>query len=94
MSNDASHSTNELPIACNLSESEQQERREALASGIYKNFEQVDELATAMRFVIRAARSGPRASWSSSRSRENIFLERLLFYRLGSVCIELHKWCL
>jgi hypothetical protein len=50
MSSDASYSTNELPIACNLSEQEQRERREALASGIYKNFRQVDELLDGYAF--------------------------------------------
>jgi hypothetical protein len=42
--------TNELPIACSLSEPELQRRREALASDIYKNFQQVDELRDGYAF--------------------------------------------
>ena len=49
-SNDAGCTTNELPIACNLPEQEQQRRREELASDIYKNFQQADELADGYAF--------------------------------------------
>jgi hypothetical protein len=49
-SSDARCTTGDLPIACNLPEQEQQQRREALASDIYKNFQQVDELTDGYAF--------------------------------------------
>jgi hypothetical protein len=47
---DAKCATNELPIACSLSDEELRRRREALASDVYKNFEQVDELPDGYAF--------------------------------------------
>ena len=49
-SHDARCRDDELPIACHLPEQEQQRRREELASDIYKNFQQVDELADGYAF--------------------------------------------
>jgi hypothetical protein len=50
MSRDENLSTNDLPIACNLSEREQQQRREELAAAIFNNVRQADELADGYSF--------------------------------------------
>ena len=50
MSIDANCSTSDLPIACNLSEPELRLRRETLASDIFKDFQQVDELTDGYSF--------------------------------------------
>jgi hypothetical protein len=47
---DAKCATSDLPIACSLSDEDLRRRREALASDIYKNFEQVDELPDGYAF--------------------------------------------
>ena len=50
MSIDVNCSTSDLPIACNLSEPELRLRRETLASDIFKDFQQVDELTDGYSF--------------------------------------------
>lgn len=50
MSMNTNPSTSELPIACDLTEQQQQRRREALASDIFKNFQQADELEDGYAF--------------------------------------------
>ncbi len=50
MSGDANGLTSDLPIACNLSEPELERRRVALASDIFTEFQQVDELADGYEF--------------------------------------------
>src|SRR4051812_13066916 len=47
---DANPSTIDLPIACDLSERDQQLRRQELAADIFKDFEQVEELADGYAF--------------------------------------------
>jgi hypothetical protein len=49
-SSDANPSTIELPIACDLSEQDQQRRRQELAADIFKDFQQVEELADGYAF--------------------------------------------
>ena len=49
-SSDANPSTSDLPIACDLSEQEQQRRRKVLASDIFKDVQQTDELADGYAF--------------------------------------------
>ena len=49
-SSDANPSTSDLPIACDLSEQQQRLRREALASDIFKDVQQRDELPDGYAF--------------------------------------------
>lgn len=49
-SSNAKPSTIDLPIACDLSEQEQQRRRRDLASDLFKNYQQAEELADGYAF--------------------------------------------
>jgi hypothetical protein len=50
MNTEAEQAANELPIACSLSEQELAKRREELAGDIFKNIQQVQELADGYAF--------------------------------------------
>jgi hypothetical protein len=49
-SSDTNPSTTGLPIACDLSEQEQQQRRRELAANIFRDFQQADELLDGYAF--------------------------------------------